>query len=278
MTTLTWPHQILPENYRLLQQSVYSHTGIVLDSDKEYLLQGRLAPLVKQLGLTSINELCGILQEATHRNVVGPMVAEALTTNETFFFREPQHYQAIRRALLPKLIRERRESRKLRFWSAASSTGQEAYSLAMLLVEEGLEEWDIQIMGSDYSRNVVERAESGTYQQIEVNRGLPASLLVRFFTRLGVNWQISPKIRGMTSFEKRDLRENMQMLGPFDLVFCRNVMIYFDLDTRLKIIRRIHGVLNRGGWLLLGGAECSIELKDCFEKQRIEGATVYVAR
>lgn len=277
MGTQSYSGTIRPENYRLLQQSVYSAVGIVLDEDKHYLLEGRLAPIVKELGLNSINELCGVLQSASSSHI-GQMVAEAMTTNETFFFREPVQYDVIRKMLLPKLRAERDDTRKLRFWSAASSTGQEAYSLAMLLAEEQFRDWNIHILGSDFTSKVIERAQQGLYQQLEVNRGLPAQMLIKYFRRAGVDWQIKDELRKMAHFEKRDLRDPMRTLGPFDLVFCRNVMIYFDAPTRKRIMKEIHGTLFRGGWLLLGGAEAALEMDEFFEKRRIGDATVYVAK
>ena len=277
MATATCVPPILPENYRVLQESVYAHTGIVLGTDKEYLLQLRLSGIVGDLGLNSINDLCRLLRQDRSPKI-GQMIAEAMTTNETYFFREPSHYDLIRRTLLPRLASERKSTRKLRFWSAACSSGQEAYSLAMLLQQEGLGDWDIKIQGSDYSAKVVERAREGVYQQLEVNRGIPAQLLVRFFERSGMEWRISDTIRGMCAFETRDLRQAMPNMGPFEMVFCRNVMIYFDSETKLKVLRNLRGTLVRGGWLLLGGAEASPEMPEYFDKQRIDGVTVYVAR
>ena len=269
-------HDILPENYRLLQESVYSRVGIVVNDDKEYLFKGRLAPVVKQLGLNSINELCSVLQ--TGDDQVAYMVAEAMTTNETYFFREPLHYEAIRKHLLPRLITERPDHRRMSFWSAASSTGQEAYSLAMLLLEHQLQDWTVHILGTDISNQVIERARTGIYRQIEVNRGLPAPMLVKHFRRSGLDWQLSDSVRRMVHFRNLDLRQNMRTIGPFDLVFCRNVMIYFDGETKRKMLADLHSTLFRGGWLLLGGAETPSDYEKWFERCSIGGATVYVAR
>ena len=269
--------EIHSENYRFLQEHVYSQAGIVLEEDKHYLFESRLTPIVRQLGLGSINDLCALIQ-ATRESEVGRRVVEAMTTNETYFFRDPAHYEAIRTVLLPRLKEDRRDTRKLRFWSAAASTGQEAYSLAMLLLDDVLSDWNIQILGTDFSSQVLERARSGKYQQIEVNRGLPASLLVKYFRRSGVDWQLSEQVRRMARFETIDLRKSMRALGPFDLVFCRNVLIYFDAGTRKEILKELHGTLFRGGWLLLGGAETAFGVEEWFERQTVGGATVYVAR
>jgi chemotaxis protein methyltransferase CheR len=269
--------EIHSENYRFLQEHVYSQAGIVLEENKHYLFESRLTPIVKQLGLGSINDLCALLQ-ATTEPEVGRQVVEAMTTNETYFFRDPAHYDAIKTVLLPRLKQDRQNTRKLRFWSAAASTGQEAYSLAMLLLENGLSDWNIQILGTDFSSQVLERARSGKYQQIEVNRGLPAAFLVKHFSRSGVDWQLSEPVRRMARFETIDLRKSMRVLGPFDLVFCRNVMIYFDAETRKKILKELHGTLFQGGWLLLGGAETAFGVEDWFERQTVGSAIVYVAR
>ena len=235
MGSQTLVSEILPENYRFLQALVYSQVGIVLENNKNYLFESRLVPIVKQLELGSINALCEHIL-AKRDPAIGQQVVEAMTTNETYFFRDPAQYEAIRTVLLPRLKEERKATRKLRFWSAASSTGQEAYSLAMLLLEEGLKDWDAQILGTDFSSKVVERANAADYQQIEVNRGLPAALLIKHFHRSGLNWQLSESVRRMTHFETIDLRKRMRTLGPFDLVFCRNVMIYFDNETKRNIM------------------------------------------
>jgi chemotaxis protein methyltransferase CheR len=275
--TQTPDAEIHPDNYRFLQAHVYAQTGIVLEGDKHYLFETRLTPIVRQLGLGSINDLCALLR-ATGEVTVGRRVVEAMTTNETYFFREPAHYEAIKTMLLPRLREERRDTGKLRFWSAASSTGQEAYSLAMLLLECGFKDWNVNILGTDFSSAIVDRARSGKYHQIEVNRGLPAPLLVKHFVRSGVEWQLSDAVRRMAHFETIDLRGSMRALGPFDLVFCRNVLIYFDAETKRRILEQIHGTLFRGAWLLLGGAETAVGVDQWFDRISVGNASVYVAR
>ncbi len=269
--------EIRSENYRFLQEQVYARAGIVVENGKEYLFENRLSPIVRQLGLQSVNDLCALMI-ATREPGIERQVVEAMTTNETYFFRDPAQYAAIRSVLLPRLKQERRDSRRLRFWSAAASTGQEAYSLAMCLLEEGLGDWDIQILGTDFSTQVLERARSGRYQQLEVNRGLPAPLLVKYFRRAGLQWQLDDAVRWMVRFQAIDLRESMRSLGPFDLVFCRNVLIYFDAETRKRILSELHGTLFRGSWLLLGGAETAFGADQWFDRQAVNNATVYIAR
>jgi len=267
----------MSDNYRFLQAHVYSEVGIVLEDNKHYLFESRLAPIVRLLNFDSINDLCSLLRAKTNSEV-SRQVVEAMTTNETYFFRDPAHYEAIRNTLLPKLKEERRDTRNLRFWSAASSTGQEAYSLAMMLLEEGFKDWNIQIHGTDFCSTVVERARSGTYLQIEVNRGLPTPLLVKYFRRSGLNWQLNDEVKRMARFETIDLRKSMRTLGPFDLVLCRNVMIYFDNETKRKIMMELHSTLFRGGWLLLGGSETAFGLEEWFDRKVVGNMTVYIAR
>jgi chemotaxis protein methyltransferase CheR len=268
---------IVSDNYRFLQAHVYSEVGIVLDDNKHYLFESRLAPIVRLLNFTSVNDLCVLLRAKTNSEV-SRQVVEAMTTNETYFFRDPAHYEAIRNTLLPKLKEEKRDTRKLRFWSAASSTGQEAYSLAMLLLEEGLKDWNTQILGTDFSLKVLERARAGVYQQIEVNRGLPTPLLVKYFSRSGLDWRLNEEVKRMARFEAIDLRKSMRTLGPFDLVLCRNVMIYFDSETKRKIMKELHSTLFRGGWLLLGGSETAFGFEEWFDRRVLGNMTVYIAR
>lgn len=277
MGTQAASQSIHTNNYRFLQEHVYAQSGIVVGEDKSYLFESRLMPIVRQLGLDSINDLCALMK-TTRDTEVGHRVVEAITTNETFFFRDPAQYEAIRSRLLPRLREEKGDVRFLRCWSAAASTGQEAYSLAMLLLEEGLARCSSRIVGTDLSTQVIERARAARYHQIEVNRGLPAALLVKYFTRAGLDWQLSDNVRRMVHFETFDLRRPMQSFGPFNLVFCRNVLIYLDGQTKREILRQIHGTLLPGGWLFLGGTEPTLGMEEWFERETVGNATVLVAR
>ncbi|QOY85071.1 CheR family methyltransferase [Paludibaculum fermentans] len=278
MATLTSAlGSIDPGNYNFLQDVVYRGSGIVLDHEKHYLFESRLSPVARARGLQSINDLCSLIR-ATGGDEVRKQVIEAMTTNETYFFREPGQYDAITRVLLPEVKELRHATRKLNCWSAASSTGQEAYSLALLLMEEGFGGWNVQILGTDLTSHVVEKARQGKYLQIEVNRGLPVSLLLKYFRRVALDWQLNDQIRSMVRFESFDLRNSMRSLGPFDLVFCRNVLVYFDIETRRTILRQMHGTMFRGGWLLLGTAEAPIGLDDLYERRMVGSAVVYIAR
>jgi chemotaxis protein methyltransferase CheR len=268
---------IFPENYKYLQEFIYRESGIVLEAEKQYLLDARLLGLAREAGVTTLNDLCALLR-ASQGPALRQKVVDAMTTNETYFMREPAHYDALRNSILPDLIKLKDGSRRLRFWSAASSTGQEAYSLAMMLLEMGLGNWNIEILGTDLCTQVLERAGKGSYTQLEMNRGLPSSLLLKYFRRSGLNWEIKDEVRRMVRFQQFDLRSSMRSLGPFDAVFCRNVLIYFDLPTKTKIIQEIHGTLFRGGYLFLGSTETSLPVGDQFERKSISDATIYEAK
>lgn len=263
-----------PEDYCFLQEYVHRESGIVLDGDKRYLIEARLMPIVQQKQLSSLNDLCNLLR-ATSDTPLKRQVVEAMTTNETFFFRDTTQYDMLRSVVLPELIAQHQDTHRLSFWSAAASSGQEAYSLAMMLLEMGLSNWKIQILGTDLSTQVLERARAGKYLQIEVNRGLPASHLVRYFTRRGLDWELNAEIRRMVRFEPFDLRQSMRTLGPFDIVFCRNVLIYFDVELKKRILNEIFGTLFRGGYLLLGGSESTLNLCDRFERKALGQAVFY---
>ncbi|HLY18998.1 MAG TPA: protein-glutamate O-methyltransferase CheR [Bryobacteraceae bacterium] len=267
------PTALHPDNYGFLQDYVYRESGIVLDGDKHYLLEARLMPIASQMRLATLDDLCVALRSANGGAGLKQLVVEAMTTNETFFFRDPAQYEALRTVVLPALIEQRRDTRRMSFWSAASSSGQEAYSLAMMLREMGLGDWRISIVGTDLSRRMQERARAGKYLQIEVNRGLPVAYLLKYFTKAGLEWRIKDEVRRMVEFTSFDLRQSMAALGPFDVVFCRNVLIYFDVELKRKILEQIHGTLFRGGYLLLGGSETTLNLCARFER-KILGQTV----
>ena len=267
---------IEPANYRFLQDYVYRESGIVLDGNKQYLLDARLMPIVHEQHLASLNDLCALLR-ATANAAVKQNVVDAMTTNETLFFRDLAQFDALKNEVLPELVRQRQATRKLSFWSAAASTGQEAYTLAMVLLEMGLGAWNIQIFGTDLSFSTVDRARAGKFMQIEVNRGLPAKYLVKYFTRAGLEWQLKDEVCRIPRFEVFDLRRSMRTFGPFDIVFCKNVLIYFDSETRKKILDEIRGTLFSGGYLLLGGSETAMNLFSKYERKEIGGTTFFQA-
>ncbi|MBN9657354.1 MAG: chemotaxis protein CheR [Acidobacteria bacterium] len=277
-TMLTGPERasirLDPENYQFLQDLVYRESGIVLNRDKHYLIEARLSPIVAQQRMGSLNELCRLLRTAGP-STLRQQVVDSMTTNETMFFREPAQYEALRKVILPQVMNQRRDRRRLSFWSAAASSGQEAYSLAIMLREMGLDDWYIQIHATDLSSRILQRAREGRFLQIEVNRGLPMQYLVKYFRREDLDWVIRDEVRNMVRFERFDLRQGMGALGPFDVVFCRNVLIYFDLCTKRRVLGEIRNTLLRGGHLLLGGSETILGLDDGYELVPACGAVLY---
>ena len=262
------------QNYLFLKEQLYRESGIVLDNHKHYLLESRLTPLLKRQGLSTLNELCTVLQRdprhALHREVV-----EAMTTNETMFFRDMALWEELKGLILPELIEYRKQTRRLRFWSAAASSGQEAHTLAITLMEMGFADWDVQILGTDLSQQMVERARTGRYSQLEVNRGLPATLLIKYFGRDGLQWCVRDDVRRWTRFQQLDLRQRLNAYGPFDIVFCRNVLIYFDVATKRKILAEIRQTLFPGGYLVLGSAETTLNVDDSFKRRPQVRASFY---
>lgn len=265
---------ISTDNYTFLQQHVYRESGIVLDNSKQYLLEARLSPIARREGLTTVNDLCNLMRAVT-RDDLRREVVEAMTTNETLFFRDLTPFDALKTSLIP-LLRQRRASNKtLSIWSAAASSGQEAYSIVMYLLDAGLGDWNIRVLGTDLSEQVLARARQGRYMQVEVGRGLPAPMLVKYFDRAGLEWQIKDEVRKFVRFEQFDLRRPMVGKGPFDLIFCRNVLIYFDLTTKERILSNMYKVLAPDGYLTLGAAESMLQMNTQFERHPVGKAIFY---
>ncbi|MBI2688867.1 MAG: protein-glutamate O-methyltransferase CheR [Acidobacteria bacterium] len=265
---------ITADNYSYLQRYIYQESGIVIDLGKNYLLESRLLPIVKQENLATLNDLCSLLR-ATASPALKSRVVESMTTNETLFFRDPAVFGALQRHVLPQLVEARRAVKRISIWSAAASSGQEAYSVAILLREMGLEGWRIHILGTDLNQQILDKAAAGRYLQIEVNRGLPAKHLVRYFNRAGLDWQINNDIRPMVTFQRFDLRSSMHTFGPFDLVLCRNVLIYFDVETKKQILGSIRQTIAPGGLLALGAAETTINLDSAYTRVSYGQAAFY---
>jgi chemotaxis protein methyltransferase CheR len=255
------------QDFRYIQDLVRERAAIVLEPGKEYLAVTRLDPLVRRAGLGSLAELVAALREeqtsALHEEVV-----DALTTNETTWFRDVAPFESLRTHVLPDLIERKRLSRTLFIWSAGCSSGQEPYSLAMLIREDfpELDDWQISIVGTDVSAAMLERARAGLYGQIEVNRGLPAHLLIKYFHRAGVRWELDTRIRSMVRFQRQSLVGPWTNLPVMDLVLMRNVMIYFDTPTKRQVLGRVRDVLAPHGYLLLGSAETTLHIDDAFQR------------
>ena len=247
-------------DYDYLRRLVFSLSHNVLDSSRDYLFDTRLTRVLRSQGMTQLEELIAHLK-LRKNPILERSVAEAMTINETSFFRDGRPFELLRAELLPRLIESRRLSRTLRYWSAACSTGQEAYSLAMLLVEHfpQLAAWNIRIEGTDICAEVVERAQAGVYHRIEMNRGLPARSVVRYFDHVGEDWVVKPEIRKLCNFRQANLCTSaLPFTRPderFDVVFLRNVMLYFAQETRRPLLASVHKLLAPDGLLFLGSSE-----------------------
>jgi len=253
-----------PQDYDFLRKLLKERSGLDLSADKQYLVESRLIPLARRASLPGIAELVQKIKIGAEP--LTSEVVEAMTTNETFFFRDKIPFDLLREAVLPALLKARANRRSLRIWSAACSSGQEPYSIAMCLKEKAQElaGWRIEIVATDLSQEVLEKAKSGIYSQFEVQRGLPVQLLVKHFTQIGEHWQISPEIRGMVQHRQLNLLQDFSHLGKFDVIFCRNVLIYFDQDTKTGIFGRLAKALEPDGMLLLGAAETVVGISDAF--------------
>ncbi|CUU44197.1 Chemotaxis protein methyltransferase [Blastochloris viridis] len=237
----------------------------MLSNDKQYLIESRLLPVARKVGLGSISELVAKLK-APGADRLAIDVTEAMTTNESFFFRDKVPFDHFRDTMLPKMMAARARERRLRIWCAAASTGQEPYSLAIVLKEmaDKLMGWRVEIIGTDLSIEVLDKAKAGIYSQFEVQRGLPIQMLVKYFDQTGDVWQIKSEIRGMVQYRPLNLLTDFSSLGSFDIVFCRNVLIYFDQDTKVGVLSRIARLTVPEGFLVLGAAETVVGLTDAF--------------
>jgi chemotaxis protein methyltransferase CheR len=254
-----------PGEFDYLRQFLKVRSGLVLSNEKQYLIESRLLPVARVYNLAGISALVGRLRTAE----TGPLadaVVEAMTTNESFFFRDKLPFDHLTQMMLPELMTRRASSRRLRIWCAAASTGQEPYSIAMALKELGPKAagWKFEIIGTDISTDVLDRARAGRYTQFEVQRGLPIQLLLKYFTQDGDTWTISPELRSMIQWRKFNLLDSFGALGQFDIVFCRNVLIYFDQPTKADVLQRICKVLTPDGYMVLGAAETVVGLTEAF--------------
>jgi chemotaxis protein methyltransferase CheR len=255
-----------PSDYEFLRKFVKDRSGLQLSADKQYLVESRLGPIARGAGLADLAGLVCRLREPDSPHGLGTDVVEAMLTNETFFFRDKLPFEQFRETMIPTLRAARANKRCIRIWCAAASTGQEPYSLAMCLRELAplLSGWQVEIVATDLSTEVLEKAKSGIYSQFEVQRGLPIQMLIKHFLGFGETWQISPEIRAMVQFRQFNLLNDFATLGTFDVIFCRNVLIYFDLETKVRAFRRMADAVASDGYLVLGAAETVIGLTDRF--------------
>jgi chemotaxis protein methyltransferase CheR len=254
-----------PSDYEYLCRLLKDQSGLDLSADKQYLIESRLVPLARKSGLSGIGEL--VLKLKGGSTAFTAQVVEAMTTNETFFFRDKVPFDHFRALIMPEILRARTNRKSIRVWCAASSTGQEPYSLAMCLKEMGaaLAGWRVEILATDLSREVLEKSSAGIYSQFEVQRGLPIQMLVKYFKQTGELWQINADIRAMVQHRQLNLLHDFSELGTFDVIFCRNVLIYFDQDTKVRIFGRLARVIEPDGFLGLGAAETVVGLTEVFK-------------
>jgi chemotaxis protein methyltransferase CheR len=262
-----------------IRNLVRERSAIILDEEKEYLISSRLEPLATELGFDSLMTFMGKLRR-TSNEVLYRKVVEAMTTNETSFFRDWSPFRALQEYLLPDLIARKASTRGLSIWCGASSSGQEPYSIMMTILEHfpELNNWKIRFLGTDLSDAMLKRCREGIYSQLEVNRGLPANLLAKYFSKTGAQWQINDDIRKRIEFREMNLAGPWPELPFMDIVVLRNVMIYFDGETKRRILKNIRNILDPQGYLLLGGTETTINLDEQYERVAVKGASCYRLR
>jgi chemotaxis protein methyltransferase CheR len=257
-------------NFEFIAQLLKDRSGLIITSDKGYLLDTRLSPIIRNRGLSDLDGLALAMRGANARALIDEVV-DAMTTNETSFFRDKNPFDALRNTVIPGLLTRRSTQRSLRIWSAACSTGQEPYSLAMMLRDQFpmLRDWRVEIVATDISPSVLERARDGLFSAFEVQRGLPIQMLVKHFEQIEPNWRIKPELRKMVDFRFLNLLGDFSSLGRFDVIFCRNVLIYFDLPTKTAVLDRMAKMLPADGSLFLGGAESVFGV--CDRLQDVQG-------
>ncbi len=255
-----------PEDFRFISQMIRQRSGLVLNQDKVYLLESRLMPVARKRGMKGLEELISVLRTEREEELARD-VTEAMTTNESFFFRDIKPFDLLRNVVLPELLKNRAAKKSFRIWCAASSSGQEPYTLAMVLKEEAakLAGWRYEIVATDISTEMLNKAKAGLYSQFEVQRGLPVQLLMKYFKKQGDLWQIDAALRGMVQYKEFNLLNSPNVLGQFDVVFCRNVLIYFDQATKGVVLGRIADLIPKDGVLFLGGAETVLGISDRFQ-------------
>lgn len=267
------------DEFKYISELVYKHAAIVLDEKKKYLVESRLAKVMSDEYLWTAAELITKLKEPSGLKLRARIV-DAMTVNETSFFRDGHPFEELRQNLIPELIKSRAAEKQVTIWCAASSTGQEPYSIAMTLRQHfaQLNSWRVKIMASDISDRVLEQARAGRYSQLEVNRGLSPTVLNRFFTRDKDSWIANPDLKGLVEFNKLNLSEPLTGLPKFDIVFIRNVLIYFNVETKREIIKKIAATLRPGGTIVLGTAETMLGVSEDFERRSGSRSAVYVLK
>ena len=254
-----------PDDFDFLAKLLKDRSGLVLSKDKSYLLESRLMPVARKRGYKGLEEL--VAQLRRRDEALAADVTDAMTTNESFFFRDSKPFDQFRDVVLPNLLKTRATKKSFRIWCAAASSGQEPYSLAMILKENAakLAGWRTEIIGTDLSREILQKARTGLYSQFEVQRGLPIQLLVKYFKKRDDQWEIDPAIRAMVQYKEWNLLQDLKALGTFDVVYCRNVLIYFDQPTKGVVLDNISKQMTDDGVLYLGGAETVLGISERFK-------------
>ena len=257
-----------PQEFEFLRDFLKTRSGIVISTDKLYLVESRLTPVARDLGLSGIDELVGNLKKSRDEKIA-VRITDAMTTNESFFFRDQTPFDTLRDSILPPIVEARKAKgqNRIRIWSAACSSGQEPYTITMMLRENAAKFGDMkfEIIATDLSTEIIHKAKEGKYSQFEVQRGLPITLLVKYFTQEGEQWRISSELRDMVRYQTFNLLDSFGVLGKFDIIFCRNVLIYFDQETKSAILNRMADILAPDGALFLGGAESVIGISSDFK-------------
>jgi chemotaxis protein methyltransferase CheR len=255
-----------PDDFDWLRKLVKHRSGIVLTAEKQYLLESRLLPLARREGMGALADLVARLKMPGNESLAFSVI-EAMTTNETFFFRDKVPFEHLKDTVLPGLIAARAREKRIRIWCAAAASGQEPYSIAMLLkgMAAQLRGYRVDLLATDLSHEMIERAKRGIYSQFEVQRGLPIHLLVRYFSQSGEQWQIAPELRDMVQFRTLNLLQDFMPLGTFDVVLCRNVLIYFDLPTKTAVLERLARQMASDAYLILGAAETVVGVSNVFK-------------
>lgn len=264
-------------SFQFIRELAQTTAGIMLDPGKEYLVETRLTPIANQAGFPKLDDFIERLRVNFSGTPFHDQVIEALTTNETSFFRDVLPFDALRDEILPQVIRQRASTRQLNIWSAACSTGQEAYSISMILHDHfpELNDWDVRILGTDLSVRILERARRGVFSQLEVNRGLPAALLLKHFKAEDGSWALREPLKRRVEFRQLNLTRPWPILPAFDIVFLRNVMIYFDVEIKRTILKRLRGCMHPHACLVLGAAETTLNLDEDWEPVQAGRATLY---
>lgn len=272
MTTST----MTQETISYVCTTVRSRSAIELDISKSYLIEARLAPLAKRNGFVSIDEFIQAVKGKTKQGMEAQLV-EAMTTNETSFFRDIHPFEALRKTLFPEIRTRNAIPKTMNIWSAACSSGQEIYSIGMLVRENfpDLASWRVNLVATDLSDDILARAKAGKFSQLEVNRGLPATFIVKYFQRQGTQWELRPEVRNMATFTKLNLIERFPQLPMMDVVFLRNVLIYFSPETKRAILEKIRKVMAPRGVLFLGAAETTMGLDASFERVQADNSVFY---